>query len=86
MDDFPIADRGLDTVRLRYWSFMSLIGRLAAQTFTDQMIYDVQDEGVQAELGEGVRSSKTADGQVYHTDNHPQPPSYVSLLCLQTAE
>lgn len=86
IDDFPIADRSPHTIRLMYWSFMSLIGRPVAQTFTGQMIYDVQDEGVQAELGKGVRSSKTADGQVYHTDNHPQPPSYVSLLCLQTAE
>ena len=86
IDDFPITDRSPHTIRLMYWSFMSLIGRPVAQTFTGEMIYDVQDDRVPAELGKGVRSSKTADGQVYHTDNHPRPPSYVSLLCLQTAE
>ncbi|HCK76350.1 MAG TPA: hypothetical protein DHW07_04320 [Gammaproteobacteria bacterium] len=86
IDDFPLADWSPRAIRSMYWGFMSLIGRPVAQTFTGEMIYDVRDEGIQAELGKGVRSSKTADGQVYHTDNHPRPPSYVSLLCLRTAE
>ena len=86
IDDFPIAGRSPRAIRSMYWNFMSLIARPVAQTFAGELIYDVRDEGAHAALGKGVRSSKTADGQVYHTDNHPRPPSYVSLLCLRTAE
>jgi alpha-ketoglutarate-dependent taurine dioxygenase len=86
INDFPIKQFDDDTVRRIYWLLMSLLSRPVAQRFNGELVYDVVDEGVEPVLGKGIRSSKTAVRQVFHTDNHVCPPQYVALLCLHTAK
>lgn len=50
------------------------------------MVYEVTDTGLDDAPGNGVRSSKTNNGQYYHTDNaFNVPPHFVSLLCIHPA-
>jgi hypothetical protein len=69
-----------------YWLLMSMLGPPVAQKWDGTLLYDVTDAGEPDGPGKGVRSSKTRDGQSYHTDNaFNLPPDYVALLCLNTA-
>ena len=87
VDGVPLDGLDLDSVRKIYWLLMSLVGRPVAQKWDGEMIYDVVDTGRKPAAGNGVRSSKSNAGQVYHTDNSINlPPEYVGLLCLQPAK
>ncbi len=69
-----------------HWLLMSLCGRIVAQKWDGAMVYDVTDTGRRPTAGNGVRSSKSNEGQGYHTDNSfGLPPDYVTLMCLQPA-
>ena len=86
IDRVPVDEMPRSTATAVYWLLMSMLGRPVAQKWDGTMVYDVTDEGAQDAPGNGVRSSKTSNGQWYHTDNaFNLPPDYVALLCLQTA-
>ena len=69
-----------------YWLLMSAVGRPVAQKWDGTLVYDVLDTGKKPAPGNGVRSSKSNEGQGYHTDNaFNTPPAYVALFCLRTA-
>jgi len=87
IDRLPLDSYDEQTLVRIYWLLVSLITRPVAQKWDGTMIYDVTDTGLNDEPGNGVRSSKTKNGQYYHTDNaFNLPPNFVSLLCLQPAK
>lgn len=86
IDGVPLDDLDVETVRKIYWLLLALVGRPVAQKWNGEMIYDVVDTGRKPAAGNGVRSSKSNAGQIYHTDNSFNlPPEYVALLCLHPA-
>ena len=86
VDRIPVDAIGNDAATRIYWLLMSMLGQPVAQRWDGTMVYDVTDEGKMDSPGNGVRSSKTRNGQSYHTDNaFNLPPDYVALLCLQQA-
>jgi len=86
IDRLPLAAMDRDTATKVYWLLVSHLGPPVAQKWTGERLYAVTDTGLKEEAGNGVRSSKTNQGQYYHTDNSFNlPPDFVALLCLQTA-
>jgi alpha-ketoglutarate-dependent taurine dioxygenase len=86
IDRLPIDEIDTETAKKLYWLLMSMIGQTVAQKWDGTMVYDVTDTDQRIESGNGVRSSKTNQGQGYHVDNaFNLPPDYVGLFCLQTA-
>lgn len=86
VDRLPVDELGADAAMRIYWVLMSMLGPPVAQKWDGTMLYDVTDDGKQDAPGNGVRSSKTRNGQSYHTDNaFNLPPDYVALLCLNPA-
>jgi hypothetical protein len=83
----PVREWGVEGSTLAYWLLSSLIARPVAQKLDGMLVYDVQDTGLQAAPGSGVRPAKTNSEQNFHNDNSYArcPPEYVGLLCLQTA-
>jgi len=87
IDRLPVDELGPSVAAKIYWLLLSMAGRPVAQKWNGQVIYDVTDTGLTEEAGNGVRSSKTNQGQYYHTDNSFNlPPEFVSLCCLKTAK
>jgi len=68
-----------------YWVLANLLEPPVAQEWTGTVIYDVRHEG-QAFTAD-TRGALTPAGLEMHTDSSmgEAPPTYVSLLCLQTA-
>jgi hypothetical protein len=86
IDRLPLDDMEPALAIKLHWLLMSLCGRIVAQKWDGTMVYDVIDTGLRPAAGNGVRSSKSNEGQGYHTDNSfGLPPDYVTLLCLQPA-
>jgi len=86
IDRLPLDQVSPATATKLYWLCMSLIARPVAQKWDGTMIYDIQDTGVKTAPGNGVRASKTNQGQGYHTDNaFNLPPDFVSLFCIRPA-
>jgi hypothetical protein len=86
VDRLPVDELGAAAATRIYWLLMSMLGQPVAQKWDGTLLYDVTDAGEPDGPGKGVRSSKTRDGQSYHTDNaFNLPPDYVALLCLNTA-
>ena len=82
-----LGPMGEETATRLYWLMMSMVGRPVAQKWDGTMVYDVTDTGGAAEAGNGVRSSKTKEGQGYHTDNSFNlPPDFVALFCRRPAK
>ena len=87
IDRLPLERMDTETARKVYWLMISLLGPPVAQKWSGEMIYDVTDTGLREEAGNGVRSSKTNQGQYYHTDNSFNlPPEFVALFCLRPAK
>jgi alpha-ketoglutarate-dependent taurine dioxygenase len=85
IDRLPIDDIDTSTVKKLYWLLMNIIGQTVAQKWDGTMVYDVTDTDKRTEPGNGVRSSKTNQGQGYHVDNaFNLPPDFVGLFCLET--
>ncbi len=86
IDRLPLDDLEPAMAINLHWLLMSLCGRIVAQKWDGTMVYDVTDTGRRPAAGNGVRSSKSNEGQGYHTDNSfGLPPDYVTLMCLQPA-
>ena len=86
IDHVPVAAMSTDIATQIYWLLMSAIGRPVAQKWDGTMVYDVTDTGRAPAPGNGVRSSKSNQGQGYHTDNaFNTPPEFVALFCLRPA-
>ena len=86
LDRLPLDDLDEEIAVKLYWLLFSRVCRPVAQKWDGTMVYEVTDTGKQDEPGNGVRSSKTKNGQYYHTDNaFNLPPDIVSLLCVQPA-
>jgi alpha-ketoglutarate-dependent taurine dioxygenase len=86
IDRLPVDDIDTATVKKLYWLLVNMIGQTVAQKWDGTMVYDVTDTDQRTESGNGVRSSKTNQGQNYHIDNaFNLPPDFVALFCLQTA-
>ncbi|MFP6741077.1 MAG: TauD/TfdA family dioxygenase [Alphaproteobacteria bacterium] len=86
IDRMPLDDFEPAMAINLHWLLMSLCGRIVAQKWDGTMVYDVTDTGRRPAAGNGVRSSKSNEGQGYHTDNaFGLPPDYVTLMCLQPA-
>jgi len=87
IDRLSIDEMATETARKVYWLLISMLGPPVAQKWNGEMVYDVTDTGLKEEAGNGVRSSKTNQGQYYHTDNSFNlPPEFVALLCLRPAK
>ena len=86
IDRLPLDQMAPATAIKLQWLLISLCGPLVAQKWDGAMVYDVTDTGRKPAAGNGVRASKSNEGQRYHTDNcFGLPPDYVALLCLQPA-
>ena len=86
IDRLPLDEMEPMTAARIYWLLISLSGPIVAQKWDGAMVYDVTDTGRRPAAGNGVRSSKSNEGQGYHTDNSfGLPPDYVALLCLHPA-
>jgi len=86
IDRLPLDTYDEPTAIKLYWLLISHITQPVAQKWDGTMVYDVTDTGLDDEPGNGVRSSKTNNGQYYHTDNaFNLPPDFVSLMCIQPA-
>ncbi|MBT6093824.1 MAG: TauD/TfdA family dioxygenase [Rhodospirillaceae bacterium] len=84
IDRLPLDRLSTETAKQIYWLLISHLGQTVAQKWNGLMVYDVTDTGQEDIAGSGVRSSKTSDGQYFHTDNSFNlPPEFVALLCLQ---
>lgn len=86
LDRLPLDRWSREDAKAVYWLLCSMVERPVAQKWDGTMIYDVRDTGKKP--GNGVRPDITNVEQNFHTDNSYNlcPPSYVSLLCLQTAK
>ena len=86
IDRLPVDEIDTETLKKLYWLMMNMIGQTVAQKWDGTMVYDVTDTDLRTESGNGVRSSKTNQGQGYHVDNaFNLPPNFVGLFCLETA-
>ena len=86
IDRMPVDEFDPETAKKLYWLLMNMTGQIVAQTWDGVLIYDVTDTDKKIKAGNGVRSSKTNQGQSYHIDNaFNLPPDFVGLFCLQTA-
>ena len=86
IDRIPVDEFDKDISTKLYWLLMNQVGQPVAQKWDGTMVYDVTDTKAKSEAGNGVRSSKTSQGQGYHVDNaFNLPPDFVGLFCLQTA-
>ena len=87
IDRIPLERVSNDIAVQLYWLLMCTVGRPVAQKWDGTLIYDVIDTGRKPAPGNGVRSSKSNQGQGYHTDNaFNTPPNHVALFCLRTAK
>ena len=87
IDRLPLDDLDPDCHNKLYWLLMSMVGITVAQKWDGLMVYDVTDTGAKPTAGTGVRSSKTNEGQGYHTDNaFNLSPDYVALFCIRPAK
>ena len=87
IDGMHIDGLAPETVRKLYWLLISTLGPPVAQKWDGTMVYEVTDTGLTERAGNGVRSSKTSQGQYYHTDNSFNlPPDFVALMCLRPAK
>ena len=86
-DRLPVEDMTAEEAKACYWLLASLICRPVAQKLDGTMIYDVQDTGLKADPGSGVRPDKTNIDLTFHNDNayNARMPEVVGLLCLKTA-
>jgi hypothetical protein len=86
VDRLPLDQVDAEIAPKLYWLLMSMVARPVAQKWDGTMVYAVTDTGVNSAPGNGVRASKTSEGQSYHTDNaFNLPPDFVSLFCLRPA-
>lgn len=86
IDRLPLDEIEPMTAIKLQWLLISLTGPIVAQKWDGTMVYDVTDTGRKPAAGNGVRASKSNQGQGYHTDNSfGLPPDYVALLCLHPA-
>jgi hypothetical protein len=87
IDRLPLDELDPDCHNKLYWLLMSMVGVTVAQKWDGLMVYDVTDTGAKPTAGSGVRSSKTSEGQGYHTDNaFNLAPDYVALFCIRPAK
>lgn len=87
IDRLPLGEVGPEIATKLYWLLMALIARPVAQKWNGKMFDDIVDTGVKTAPGNGVRASKTNQGQGYHTDNaFNLPPDHVSLFCIRPAQ
>jgi len=86
IDRLPVECLTSQIATQLYWLVMCAIGRPVAQKWDGTMVYDVADTGRKPAPGNGVRSSKSNQGQGYHTDNSfNTPPARVGLFCIRPA-
>lgn len=86
IDRLPVDEFDPETMKKLYWLLMNMTGQIVAQSWDGTLVYDIIDTKKRTEAGNGVRSSKTNQGQNYHVDNaFNLPPDFVGLFCLQTA-
>lgn len=87
IDRIPVDEMTPHIATQVYWLMMDVLGRPVAQKWDGTLVYDVLDTGRTPAPGNGVRSSKSNQGQGYHTDNSfNTPPEHVALFCIRPAK